>query len=140
MEEPEAAASDSQPSGRWPLIRDVAVFQMKLLLDASRDVVLSPLSLLAGAIDLLRGSEPPGRSFDRLLAAGRRSEVWINLFGGPRVDAPAEIDGPRDRNVDSIVRHVERLIARQHARGGVTSTAKEAIDRSLDAITRRRDP
>ena len=46
---------------RWEFLRDVLVFQLKLLLDAVRDVVLSPVSIVAGVIDLISGDEPPGR-------------------------------------------------------------------------------
>ena len=34
---------DAEP--RWTLLRDVFVFQVKLAVDAARDVLLSPISL-----------------------------------------------------------------------------------------------
>ena len=39
---------------RWQLIRDLAVFQLKLVIDALRDVVLSPISLVGAVVDLVR--------------------------------------------------------------------------------------
>ena len=39
--------------------------------------------------------------------------------------------------MDSLVAQVERLMVDQYERGGVTASAKQAIDRSLDAISRK---
>ena len=119
---------------RWEFLRDVLVFQLKLLLDAVRDLVLSPVSIVAGVIDLLSGDEPPGR-FYRVLAFGRRTDTWINLFGMP--GRPDESGGDAGVTVDSLVAQVERLMVDQYERGGITVSAKQAIDRSLDAISRK---
>ena len=129
-------ADHAGPEGRWEFIRDVVVFQVKLLLDAIRDVVLSPASIVAGLLDLASGDDPPGRHFNRLLAAGRRSDAWINLFGEERSDAQGEERAGNVQSVDSLVSHVERLLVEQVERGGVTASAKEAIDRSLDRVAR----
>jgi hypothetical protein len=68
-------------------------------------------------------------------AEGRRSEDWIDLFGG-FADAPRK--GRRaPQAVDDLVSQVEAMLAEHSERGGVTASAKEAIDRSLDRITRR---
>jgi hypothetical protein len=111
------------------------VFQLKLLADAVRDLVLSPVSIVAGVIDLISGREPPGRSFYRVLAFGRRTDRWINLFGMP--GRPEEPGGEESVTIDSLVAQVERLMLDQYERGGVTASAKQAIDRSLDAISRK---
>lgn len=125
----------ARSEGRWQFIRDVAVFQLKLLLDAFRDVVLSPASIVAGLLDLLSGDDPPGRYFQRLLAVGRRSDAWINLFGTGR-RAGAEEGEANVQSLDSLVSHVERVLVEQVERGGVTAAAKEAIDRSIDRVAR----
>jgi hypothetical protein len=120
--------------GRWELIRDVLVFQLKLVLDAVRDFALSPLSIGAALIDLFSGDEPPGRRFYAVLRAGQRAERWLDLY------RPAgELEGAEELpGVDSVVARVEALLAQQVERGGVTAQAKAVIDRSLDALTRRR--
>jgi hypothetical protein len=122
-------------SDRWEFLRDVLVFQMKLFLDAIRDLMLSPVSIVAGVIDLISGHEPPGRYFYRVLAFGGRTETWINLFGKP--GRPDEPGGDESITIDSLVGQVERLVVDQYERGGVTASAKQAIDRSLDAISRK---
>lgn len=118
---------------RWGLIRDVVVFQLKLAVDAMRDVLLSPVSLAAAALDLLGGGDEPGRNFYGLLGLGRRSEEWIDLFGS--AERQSEPEGAT--SLDALVGNVERLLIKEYERGGVTASAKDAIDRSLDAISRR---
>lgn len=68
-------------SSRLQLIWDVLVFQFKLVADGLRDVFLSPISLISALIGLLVGGDEPDRYFRQVLRLGRRSEIWINLFG-----------------------------------------------------------
>ncbi|MGE4607690.1 MAG: hypothetical protein AAEJ52_13190 [Myxococcota bacterium] len=123
-------------ASRWELIRDIAVFQLKVGVDALRDLALVPVSLVAGALDLIRGGERPGKLFYDVLDAGRRTENWINLFGdldGRRsVQTTGEPDEPL---IDSVDARLENLIVEQYEQGGMTAAAKDAIDRSLDALS-----
>jgi hypothetical protein len=139
MDEPQPVEASSVSSHRWRLIRDLAVFQLKLGLDALRDLLLSPVSLIAGLVDLVFGGGQGARHFYAVLAAGRRTEAWINLFGELDRSAPrGEAAGGAERaSVDAIVARVEHLLVEQYERGGVTASAKTAIDRGLDAIGRR---
>ena len=127
----------AEPPTRWLLIRDLLVFQGKLVADALRDLVLSPISLVAGAIDLLRGRDRPSRLFYDVLLAGRRSEEVIDLFGAAERVAPADRERPRGgpASIDAVVEQLERVLVEQVERGGVTASAKAAIDRSLDALS-----
>ncbi len=132
--------SGDAPTGaptRWQLIRDLAVFQLKLVIDALRDVVLSPISLVAAVVDLVRGGERPGRYFYDVLIAGRRSEAWINLWGEADRVAPRPRDA-ESASLDAMLERVEQLLVEQVERGGVTAAAKAAIDRSLDTISRHK--
>lgn len=122
--------------GRWEFIRDVLVFQLKLALDALRDLLLVPASLVAALIDLLSGNDRPGRYFYAVFDLGGRADIWIDLFATYRPEDGAE-ESPKERTVDSLVGQLERLIVHEYERGGVTASAKDAIDRSLDAISRR---
>ena len=135
---PQTGLVATEPPTRWALIRDIAVFQLRLVIDAARDVVMSPISLGAGLFDLVTGGDRPGDLFYRVLRAGRQTERFINLFGeaervGPHADEPEDA-----ASIDQIVERVERMIVEQYERGGVTASAKSAIDRSLDALPRRR--
>lgn len=91
-----------RPAG--PLIRAVAVLQLKLLLDAARDLALAPLALAAAAVDLalLRRQEP--RFLRAVLRIGARSDRWIDVWsGGEEVRTPHE-------NVDRLLERVEQVV------------------------------
>jgi hypothetical protein len=125
-----------ETDGRWELIRDAIVFQIKLALDAFRDLAFSPISITAAVVDLITGGNNPGRYFYAVLALGGKTESWINLFGAPRLEGRNELTA-QGQTIDSLVKQVESLVVEQYERGGLTSSAKEAIDRSLDAISRK---
>ncbi|MEZ5561158.1 MAG: hypothetical protein R3E86_21770 [Pseudomonadales bacterium] len=68
-------------SSRLQLIWDVVVFQFKLGFDGLRDLLLVPAAIVTAIMGLVAGGEEPDRYFKQLLRFGRRSELWINLFG-----------------------------------------------------------
>ena len=84
---------------RLELVWDVLIFQFKLAADGLRDLLLSPLSLGAAILGLVVGGDRPGRYLQGVLRFGRRTELWINLFGHRRRAGTAdELAGPvRDR-------------------------------------------
>ena len=88
-----------------PLIRAVAMLQVKLLLGAARDLVLSPLTLVAAAIDLIRIKSHEPRLFRDALRAGERSEDWIDLWSYGR-----ESEGEPRENVDALMMRVEEVV------------------------------
>ena len=55
---------------RWTFIRDVIVFQLKMLLDNGRDLVLMPVALVAALIDLFLRGEREGARFYKVLRWG----------------------------------------------------------------------
>jgi hypothetical protein len=133
---------ETQPAenDRFTLIRDIAVLQVKLIVDGFRDLVLVPASLVAGIVSLVSNENGrPGSHFYRLLTVGKQSEHWIDLFGALR-NAPPDIEGVPtfpDANMDDLVGRLEAYVVEEHKRGGITSQAKERLDRALDAISRR---
>ena len=72
---------ESSSNKRIELFRNSVVFQLKLMVDGFRDLVLLPISLVATLLGLLRGGDEPEREFNRVLDLGRDTERWINLFG-----------------------------------------------------------
>lgn len=126
---------------RWTLIRDVGVLQVKLLVDGLRDLVLVPLSLAAGLISLVQSNDGrPGHQFYRLLAWGKQSERWINLFGA--VDnSPTGIKQPHpfgERDIDDIVGRLESFVVDEVKRGGVTTQAKDRLEKILNGLQRKK--
>ena len=69
---------------RWRLLRDLAVFQGKLLLDGIKDLILGPVSLIAAGVGLVFHREDPGQAFHQVMALGRSFDRWVDLFGERR--------------------------------------------------------
>ena len=123
---------------RWTLIRDVAVFQLKLFVDGLRDLVMMPISLGVAVLDLLGVGPRAGRWFYDLLNVGKKTEHWINLFGA--VDHAEALPASPRPGIDALVHRMERLVVQEYERGGITASAKDAVDRALDNLSKRPDP
>jgi hypothetical protein len=87
------------------LLIDLLRFQVKLLVDAARDLVLVPLALLAAALDLLLVKRQSPRYFYRLLQWGERSERLIDLWS-----VLYQRLGPGPTRIDSVIDGVEAAI------------------------------
>lgn len=84
MSEPDThspAPEQAQHDTRFRLVWEVLLFQFKLAADGLRDLMLMPVSLGAGILGLLAGGDEPDQYFRRLQRFGRRTDLWINLFG-----------------------------------------------------------
>jgi hypothetical protein len=88
-----------------PLIRAVAMLQIKLLLGAARDLALSPLTLTAALIDLLRLKSHEPQYFRAVMRLGERTEDWIDLWSAAR-----HADAPPRENVDALLSRVEEVV------------------------------
>jgi len=135
----------------WPLIRDTIIFQLKLGIDALRDLLLSPVSIVCAVIDLIKGSSAEQSYFYKLMRLGYKSDLWLNLFspkGGatlpkhPTQGARKNLRNNQETdlseyNVDQIFEKLENLLKEQHKQGGVTASAKSAIDRYLIKILKK---
>lgn len=147
---------------RWRLVRDLLVFQAKLLVDGIKDLVFAPIALIAAIYGLVAQRDDPGRSFYMLLRWGHDFDRWVNLFGTseppkppalPPTDSTATLPldpgsptatpgaPPRpSATVDAYADRIEQVLVDQYRRGGLTAKAKDAIDRALDSIQERRPP
>jgi hypothetical protein len=74
------------------LIRDLLILQLKLVIDAVKDILLIKLALFAVVFDILFGR--PGRPllFYNVLRLGERFDLWLNLYGAA-TDAEESQDG-----------------------------------------------
>ena len=71
---PTPAEKQTATSLHWTLIRDLAVLQVKLIVDGFRDLVLLPASIIAAIVSIVRTEKGvPGPEFYSLLAAGTGS-------------------------------------------------------------------
>ncbi|MDH4049561.1 MAG: hypothetical protein OEW68_17140 [Gammaproteobacteria bacterium] len=135
---PEAEPVADVP-GRGQMLRDVAVFQVKLFADGFRDLLLVPLSIGAAIVALLKTGRRPGTEFYDVLRLGRRSEHWINLFSAAsHVHGTAEDDERfRGDDIDELVSKAESFVVDEYRRGGLTAQSREKLGRVFKAIHQR---
>ena len=134
---------ESPPSSdNRTLIRDIAVFQFKLIVDGLRDFVLVPVSLFAGILSLVAGRDGvPGSQFYQLLGVGKQSEHWIDLFGALRnapPDLAEHIPFPQG-NMDEVLDNIETFVRDEEKRGGMTTQARERLETVLRGLQNRRN-
>ena len=81
------------------------VFQVKLMVDAFRDLMMSPISLIVFVLDVIRKPDLEESFYLRLMLLGRKSDRLINLF-----------DEHKDAGhftVDQAVEELEQLVLRR---------------------------
>lgn len=122
--------SDTDTSKRNELIRNTVVFQLKLMADGFRDLVLLPVSLVATIIGLLRGGDEPEREFLQVIEMGRESEQWINLFGNH--DVPENSHAVA--SIDALFTTVEKTLKQHYKTAGTSKGAQAEIDEALQAV------
>lgn len=97
---------------RAGLVRRVIVFQLKLMVDGLRDVVLVPMAFVAGIVGLLRGGDDPQREFRIVIELGLRSERWIDLFG-QHEEGVGGSEGP-SHSMDTVVATIEQRLKKKY--------------------------
>jgi hypothetical protein len=116
---------------RIRLVWELLVFHAKLAVEAVRDLILSPISIIAVIAGLISGGDRPDVYFRKVQRFGRRSDLWINVFG-------ARHRGP---SADQIVRPLEESLLAHTRRGGRFERGAEHVNQLLDAVNRKRtDP
>ena len=136
MQEESGSPNADQQSDRWTLVRDIGVLQLKLVVDGLRDLILVPVSIVAGIVSLAKIGRGGGTEFYDLLRLGRKSERWINLFGAAD-NVPATDDQDIDfsnADMDGLVSRVESFVVDEYRKGGVTKQAKDGLDKAFDSL------
>src|SRR6266850_505339 len=122
--------------GRWQFIRDVLVFQVKLLLDNVRDFALVPVSLGAAIIDLVFKGEREGALFYKVLRWGAHSEEVIDVYNAIEDHPPDRFKVNPDYTVDAVIARLEGVVVREYEKGGTAASIKAALDRAIDQLHR----
>lgn len=112
------------------MLRELAVFHVKLVMDGLKDLALGPLSLAAAALGLLFPGTDPSRYLTRIKRLGRGYDAWVDLYDERDPDAAS--GGPA--TLDDHLRRLERAIADQRERGALPDQARDAIERALDTL------
>jgi hypothetical protein len=109
--------------GRWQIFRRLLIFQYKLLIDAAKDFLLSPLALAAALVDMTRLGPRSEMLFPALMRLGRRAERAINLFGRRQEDD--------EWTVDRLVDGVETSIRRRYGSSDALKEEQTGPSKSL---------
>lgn len=107
---------------RRRLFRDLLAFQAKLLIDALKDVLLSPLAVGAAIMDFISPNPRPGMHFYQVLDFGRQLEARIDLFG---VRGRHRGERP-DWTVDEMLEQVESRFTKGQGTGTNRSGGDDA--------------
>ncbi len=124
---------------RWAIIRDALVFQLKLVLEGIRDIVIGPLALLAALYDLMRGIPRSKAVLYRILERGYRYDLFLNLYdaldreGEPKHTKPLG----RDKGVDRYVDRVTAAVQKNQDHSPLVAKTKKGVDRTLDWVQAR---
>jgi hypothetical protein len=125
----------NEAPGRQQLLRDLVVLQIKLFLDGLRDILLSPVALVAGLYGLLVGRPPATGLFYDVIRFGRRTERWIDPFS-----AGGAAEGEAERGLDEVLKRIEGQLADQYKRGGISAAARDAVEQVLTKVRREPPP
>lgn len=97
------------------LVRDLLIFQGKLIVDGLKDILLIQLSIGAVVIDLLLWK--PGRPllFYKVLRLSERFDLWMNVYGAAE---HAELNedglfGESRAGSDTMLGRLEELVRRR---------------------------
>lgn len=66
---------------RGTLVRDLLIFQFKLVMDGAKGVVLIQAAFFAALFDLVFGKPTRPSMFYNLLRLSERFDLWLNLYG-----------------------------------------------------------
>jgi len=101
--------ADRTAPGWGRVLRDVLMFQFKLVVDGLKDLCLAQVAVGAALVDLIRRDGSPGRRFYGIVRLSDRFDGWLDLHEPlARVpdDAPAYAP-PAGRSVDDLVNRFE---------------------------------
>jgi hypothetical protein len=115
-------------------VRDVVVFQLKMLLDNARDLVLMPVSLAAALIDLVFRGEREGARFYKVLRWGAHSEEVIDVYSAIEHHPPGDFKINPNYTVDGVIARLEGVVVREVEKGGTAASIKSAMERAIDQL------
>ena len=118
-------------------LKRLGVFQIKLGLDALRDILLSPLSILLTLMDLAEKNRPGNSHFNKLLAFGRRTERRINLFNQHDKNVEETESEQNVQTVDSLVSQIEDIVKKEYKQGELSMRAKSALEKTVKLARRK---
>jgi hypothetical protein len=108
---------------RSQIARDLIVFQVKLFVGGLRDLLLSPVAIIAALLGLVSGRAGARQLFYDVVRLGRRTEDWIDPFGIAHDDAHAE------EGLGDILTRIEQQVREEFKRGGPRGTVSQSDEK-----------
>jgi hypothetical protein len=134
LNSPESTPAQADKTERWKFVRDVLVFQLKLLLDNLRDFALQPISLVAALIDIFYRGKREGALFYKVLRWGWHSEQVIGVYSAIEDHEPTAFQVHPNYTVDAVIAKLEGVLVREYEKGGTAASIKSAMDRAIDQL------
>ena len=116
-------------------------------MDGARDVLLSLISIGAAIFGLIFSPYNLDIYFNRLMEFGRKTDIWITLFGASNYDQNSEARDSNDidskdkarenmKNISShaYVKKLENLLIAEYNKGGLIQDLKEGTDTLLEKL------
>lgn len=75
---------------RSALLRDAVIFMIKLWLDGLKDIGLTMAAVGALAVDLTLRRDADRYLFYKVVRAGERFDLWLNLYGAAETGAQSD--------------------------------------------------
>jgi hypothetical protein len=133
-EEERQALRARRPHPRWRIVRDVAILQLKLLIGNVHNLLLMPVALFAGALDILFKNRRDEALLYKTLAWARHFEERIGLYSALREDPHHP---PEKYSIDAVIARVETAIKKNYESGGTAASMKAAADKAFERMAAR---
>lgn len=125
------APLDNRRLNRLQLLMSLGLFQLKLLFDSIRDIALLPIALGCGLFGIFFGGDQPDRYFNRLLAFGRRSDRFINLFNQHDHQHNNQLADDVPTSDEILAPYRDKLINQAH-NSPIAAKANKLVDQIAD--------
>ncbi|PHS19536.1 MAG: hypothetical protein COA86_04465 [Kangiella sp.] len=108
-------------------VKRLLVFQVKLAVDALRDIILSPVSLICTLLDYFQKKSGKNSYFEKLMVFGRQTEKRINLFEQHQIETSFN----KNASIDTVLNRVESVILREYKEKHISKKTLSAIETAL---------
>ena len=97
---------------RTVVLRDLVIFQIKLLLDGLKDIVVSQIAVGAAVLDLAFPTATRGRRFYGVMRWAERFDRWLSLYGATEAarNSADGLFGASRAGSDSLLGKLEELV------------------------------
>jgi len=99
---------------RRVLVRDFIIFELKLLLDQVKGLLIAQVAVVAFIIDMVRPRGHNFKAFYRVMDVGERMDMWLSLYGASRHagEDPEGLMGESREGSPTMLGQLEHIVHR----------------------------